>query len=79
MYNGHICKDSDFFAVCDVHESEVIIKELYSQDVFNAVCKLNNLFRKEKYTVIIKKDNGSPLAMVKGMETENPYFNLAMD
>lgn len=79
MYNGHIYKGKDFFAVCDVRQTEVFIKELYAKDSFKAVCALNLILKKEKYTVILKNDNGQPFAMIKGMAPIKPYFNLAMD
>ena len=79
MYNGHIYKGKDFFAVCDVRETEVFVKELYAKDNFKAVCALNSILKKEKYVILFKNDNGHPFAMIKGMIPLEPYFNLAMD
>lgn len=79
MYNGEIYEGKDFFAVCAEYRDTVYIKELHCADAEYAVSALHNIFKKEKYVVTFGISGNEPSAMVKGIATENPYFNLAMD
>ncbi len=79
MYKGEIYEGKNFFAVCTEYQNTVYIKELHCTDVEYAVSSLHNIFEKQKYIVTLDKKGDKPSAMVKGIKTENPYFNLAMD